>query len=87
MRGASGPLGPTRLLLPVGRHDSGGSESCREGGVRRRWDGLGAGSGSESCFSWPGDVSQIFDNEVMAHQNPDFWLCFMKPQGLATAGP
>lgn len=55
--------------------------------MRRRWDGLEAGSGSECCFSWRGDVSQIFNNEVMAHKNPDFWLCFRKPQVPATAGP
>lgn len=29
----------------------------------------------------------MFNSEVTARQNPDFWLCFTKPQGLATGGP
>lgn len=33
------------------------------------------------------NVLQIFKNEVIAHKNPDFWLCWRNPKGLATPGP
>lgn len=33
------------------------------------------------------NILQIFKNEVIAHKNPDFWLCWRNPKGLATPGP
>lgn len=33
------------------------------------------------------NVLQIFKNEVIAHKNTDFWLCWRNPKGLATPGP